>query len=373
MKRSFIILWACGMALQSALAINIRIKDATKVRGSEAYGLSGVGLVVGLAGDGDRNQVYTQQALANLLQRNNISVPLGSIQSKNIAIVAVQGKVSSFAKTGALIDIVISSMGDASSINGGTLLTTLLFGPDAQTPYAVAEGPISVGGFSAGSGGAGGATIRRNHPVVGQILDGARLIQALPEQNSVTMFDGHAILELELRQPDYVTAARIAEAINDRFANVAKPENDAYIQIRIPPGLEDRATEFLARIEPIEFTPDIHARIIINERTGTVVATSPVKISSCAISHGNLTISIASPLNVSQPNALSQGGETTVTPSTDVTITETDTSLVPLPEMPTIQQVATSLNELGISTRDMVAIFQAMERAGALKAEIVYQ
>jgi flagellar P-ring protein precursor FlgI len=361
------------IGVSELMAITVRIKDSTRVTGVEEYELSGIGLVVGLAGDGDRNQIYTLQAFANMLKRNNLSVPLSSIQSKNVAIVEVQAKVSATAQPGSRLDVIISSIGDAKSLQGGILMRTLLYGPTTQTAYAVTQGPISVGGFSAGKGGPGGAEVRRNHPVVGQAIDGARLIHPVPPPTIVKELQGKHFIQLELRQPDYSTAARMAEAINQVFAETAYAENASFIRVEIPPGLENRPVDFLSRIEPIEFNPDQQARILINERTGTIVATSPVKIASCAISHGSVTISIASPQNVSQPGAFSQGGETAVTPSTDVQITETDTALVPLEEMPTIHEVSESLNSLGVSTRDIIAIFQAMERAGALRAEIIYQ
>ncbi len=367
--------WSLLLLLGSidSFGVTVRIKDTTRVTGIENYELSGIGLVVGLAGDGDRNQVYTLQAMANMLKRNNLNVPLASIQSKNVAIVEVQAKVAATAQKGSQVDIIISSIGDAKSLQGGILMRTLLFGPSFETAYAVAQGPISVGGFNAGQGGPGGAEIRKNHPVVGQVIDGARLIQEVPRANLVKEFNGQHYVQLELRQPDYSTAARMAEAINSVFAETAFAESDTFLRVNLPPGLESRPVDFLARIEPIRFNPDQHARVLINERTGTIVATSPVKIASCAISHGSVTISIASPQNVSQPAPFSQGGETAITPATDVQITETDTALMPLPEMPTIQEVSESLNSLGVSTRDIIAIFQAMERAGALKAELVYQ
>ena len=322
MRNSTLIVLLLILLAPPAIAIETRVKDVARIVGHSDYGLSGIGLVVGLAGDGDRNQQYTLQALANVLQRNNIQVPIESVQSKNVAIVAVQGKISSFAQSGSRIDVIISSMGDARSLHGGTLLRTPLMGPNGETAYAIAEGPISVGGFNAGGGGAGGAAIRRNHPVVGQIIKGGRVIRSVPKAELVKTLEGHSFLELELHDPDFSTAARLAQAINDVFSDAAYAHSAAQVRVSIPAGHIERPVGFLARIEPIKFIPDSQAKVLINERTGTIVATDPVKIDSCAISHGNLTISIASPLNVSQPGPLSQGGGTTVTPSTDVSITE---------------------------------------------------
>ncbi|RZO67051.1 MAG: flagellar biosynthesis protein FlgA, partial [Limisphaerales bacterium] len=260
------------------------------------------------------------------------------------------------------------------SLSGGTLMRTLLFGPDQTIAFATVQGTISVGGFNAGSGGAGGASIRKNHPLVGQIIKGARVIMPVPESQVIKESPKGRYFELELNQPDFTTAARIAEAINAKFPDVSSAEDERYIRVGIPEGLENRFVDYFARIEPIEFTPDIRARVLINEKTGTILATSPVKISSCAISHGSLTISIANTQGVVQPGAFApETAETQQTNATDVGIDQTDTGLSFLKDMPTIQEVSTELNKLGVSTRDIISIFQAMEKLGALNAEIIYQ
>ena len=374
MKTLWYLIICLWMGEASLEAISTRIKDVTKIRGSSEYGVSGIGLVVGLAGDGDRNLAPTMQAFSNLLQRNNIVIAPEAIQSKNVAIVAVQAKISSRDKKGSMVDVIVSSMGDAKSLPGGTLMRTLLFGPEQPIAFATVQGTISVGGFNAGSGGAGGASIRKNHPLVGQIIKGARVIMPVPESQVIKESPKGRYFELELNQPDFTTAARIAEAINAKFPDVSSAEDERYIRVGIPEGLENRFVDYFARIEPIEFTPDIRARVLINEKTGTILATSPVKISSCAISHGSLTISIANTQGVSQPGAFApENAETQQTNATDVGIDQTDTALKALPEMPTIQEVAAELNKLGVSTRDIISIFQAMEKLGALNAEIIYQ
>ena len=374
MKTLWYLIICLWMGEASLEAVTTRIKDVTKIRGSSEYGVSGIGLVVGLAGDGDRNLAPTMQAFSNLLQRNNIVIAPEAIQSKNVAIVAVQAKISSRDKEGSMVDVIVSSMGDAKSLSGGTLMRTLLFGPDQTIAFATVQGTISVGGFNAGSGGAGGASIRKNHPLVGQIIKGARVIMPVPESQVIKESPKGRYFELELNQPDFTTAARIAEAINAKFPDVSSAEDERYIRVGIPEGLENRFVDYFARIEPITFTPDIRARVLINEKTGTILATSPVKISSCAISHGSLTISIANTQGVSQPGAFApENAETQQTNATDVGIDQTDTALKALPEMPTIQEVAAELNKLGVSTRDIISIFQSMEKLGALKAEIIYQ
>ena len=354
-------------------AATTRIKDVTQVRGSADYGVSGIGLVVGLAGEGDRSQVYTRQAFSNMLQRNNILVPPEVIQSKNIALVSVQATISSSDRVGSMVDVVVSSLGDAKSLAGGTLTRTLLFGPDQTTAYATVQGPITVGGFNAGNGGAGGASIRQNHPLVGQIVKGARVIQSVPEPEILHPSPLGNYFELELNQPDYVSAAKIADAINQAFPGQASAIDEKTVKVLFPSSPGVGFVDYLARIEPLTFEPDNRAKILINEKTGTVVATEKVTIAPCAISVGGLTISVASNVGVSQAQPLAQGGQTVGMQSTDVGVKETSIGLVALPSLPTIDELAQELNNLGVTTRDMITVFQAMEKVGALTAEIIYQ
>ena len=354
-------------------AATTRIKDVTQVRGSAAYGVSGIGLVVGLAGDGDRSQVYTRQAFSNMLQRNNIVVPPAVIQSKNVALVSVQAKISSSDRVGSMVDVVVSSMGDAKSLSGGTLTRTLLFGPDQTKAYATVQGPITVGGFSAGGGGAGGASVRQNHPLVGQIVNGARVIQSVPEPEILHSAPyGGTYFELELNQPDYMSASKIAIAINQTFPGKAKAIDQNIVKVLFTPDQNIGFVDYLAEIEPLTFEPDNHAKILVNERSGTIVATEKVTIAPCAISVGGLTISVASTQGAVQPLPATQG-QTVPTQATQVDVEETSTGLVALPALPTIDDLAKELNSLGVTTRDMINIFQAMEKIGALNAEIIYQ
>jgi flagellar P-ring protein precursor FlgI len=256
-------------------------------------------------------------------------------------------------------------MGDAKSLQGGVLLQTPLLGADNKV-YALAQGPISVGGFTAGPGGGGGASVTKNHPTVAQIIGGAIVEREIPtdivRDNSI---------ELLLREPGFTSAARMADAINEVFTNCAHAMDSTSVRVRIPDGVETAPVDFVARLESIEVTPDTPARIVINERTGTIVATSRIRISSCAVSHGNITISVASTLEASQPAPFSRVGETVVTERTTTEVTETKSSVVPLPEMPTVEKVATALNSLGVTPRDVMAIFEAMKQAGALQAELL--
>jgi flagellar P-ring protein precursor FlgI len=349
----------------SAHAASARIKDLVMVSGARDNQLVGYGLVAGLANDGDKNPTYTVQSVGNMLQRFGITVPSSTLSSKNIAAVMVTADIPAFAKPGTRLDVTVSAMGDAKSLQGGTLLQVPLLGADGKV-YAVAQGPLAVGGFSSGQGGAGGATVTKNHPTAAQIINGAIVEREIP----ATIVRDNS-LELVLREPDFTSSARLAAAINQQYPESASPLDATTIKVQQPPGLQDSAVDFIARLEAIEITPDTPARIVINERTGTIVANSRIRISACAVSHGNLTISIASTLNVSQPNALSQRGRTVVTPSTDTQVNESKAPMVVLPDLPTVEQVATSLNSLGVTPRDMMAIFQTMKQAGALQAELI--
>jgi flagellar P-ring protein precursor FlgI len=351
--------------LTPSWAVGSRIKDLVMVAGARENQLNGWGLVVGLANVGDKNPVYTIQAIANALQRYGITVPAATLASKNVAAVFVTADIKPFMKSGNRIDVTVSAMGDAISLNGGVLLQTPLLGANGDV-YAVAQGPLVVGGFTAGTGGAGGASVQKNHPTVAQISGGAIVEKEIPSK----IVNNHHI-DLLLRDPDFTSAARMAVAVNEQFANSAEAIDPTTVRVLVPEGLEDHAVDFLARLECIEVTPDTTARVIINERTGTIVATSKIRISACAVSHGELTISIASTPDVSQPSPLSKNGTTTVTSRTETAVNEAKGRLIPLEEMPTIEKVAAGLNAIGVTPRDMMSIFQAMKQAGALQAELI--
>lgn len=368
-----VLLWVASMT--ASFAAGTRVKDLVMISGARDNQLAGYGLVAGIAGDGDKNLVYTVQSIANMLQRFGITVPAATLQSKNVAAVMVTADIPAFVKPGARIDVNVSSLGDAKTLQGGVLLQTPLLGADGKV-YAVAQGPLSIGGFTAGTGGAGGATVQKNHPTVAQIIGGALVEQEIPARIVQENY-----VELLLREPDFSSAARLAEAINKTFTNSTQALDATTVRVRIPESLEtslegrvsggQTVVDFIARLEAIEVVPDTPARIIINERTGTIVANARIRISSCAVSHGNLTINIASTLDVSQPNPLSNTGETVVVPRTETTVHEARGALVALPELPTVEKVAASLNALGVTPRDIMAIFQAMKQAGALQGELL--
>ena len=357
----------CALLLSafSVSASGVRLRDLVMVSGARDNQLVGFGLVAGLAGDGDKDPIYTKQTVANMLQRYGITVPATTLSAKNVAVVMVTADIPAFVKSGTRLDVQVASMGDAKSLQGGVLLQTPLLGADNKV-YAVAQGPMSIGGFVAGAGGGGGASVTKNHPTVAQIIGGAIVEREIP-----TAIVRDNTIELLLREPGFTSAARVETAINEAFTNSAHALDSTSVRVRIPEGVESSPVDFVARLESIEVTPEMPARIIINERTGTIVATSRVRISSCAVSHGNITINVASTLDVSQPAPFSTTGQTMVTPRTTTEVTENKSSVVPLPEMPTVEKVASALNSLGVTPRDVMAIFEAMKQAGALQAELV--
>ena len=345
----------------------VRLRDLAMIAGARDNQLVGFGLVAGLAGDGDKDPIYTQQTIANMLQRYGINVQpvLAQISAKNVAVVMVTADIPAFVKQGSRIDVQVASMGDAKSLQGGVLLQTALLGADNKV-YAVAQGTLAVGGFTVGQGGGGGATVTKNHPTVAQIINGAIVEREIPAQ--IVRDD---TVELLLREPSFISVALAADAINQIFTNSAHAVDSTSVQVHMPESAKSNPMDFIAALEDIEITPDTPARVIINERTGTIVATADVKISSCAVACGNITINISSTLDVSQPSPFSSTGRTVVTPRTTTDVTENKASLVPLPELPTVEKVAAALNALGVTPRDMMAIFQAMKQAGALQAELL--
>jgi flagellar P-ring protein precursor FlgI len=351
------------VALPSAHAA--RVKDLTQVAGGRDNQLVGYGLVVGLAGDGDSNAVTTLRSVANSLQRYGLTVSADQVKAKNVAAVMITADIAAFMKNGSRIDVTVASLGDAKSLNGGVLLQTPLLGADGRV-YAVAQGAIAVGGFIGGSGGPGGATVQKNHPTVGSISNGAIVEREIP---ATFVRDGQ--LSLQLHNPDFTSASRMAKAINAVFPAAASARDSASVDVTLPDNYTGHEVAFLADLGGIEVAPDVHARIVINERTGTIVATSTVRVSQVAISHGSLTITVTSNLEVSQPNSFNESGQTVVTPSTQTAVTEKKGHLIVVNDEPTIDRLAAGLNALGVSTREMMSIFQTLKRSGALQAELV--
>jgi flagellar P-ring protein precursor FlgI len=361
LAKTFLLALVFSLTLPASAA-GVRLRDLVMVSGARDNQLVGYGLVAGIAGDGDKDQVYDKQTIANMLERYGIHIPAATLSSKNVAVVMVTADIPAFQKPGQRIDVQVASMGDAKTLQGGVLLQTPLFGADNKV-YAVAQGPVSIGGFSAGGG---GATVTKNHPTTAQIVGGALVEKEIP-----TTIVRDKTIEFLLREPSFVVASRMAAAINNVFTNSAHALDSTSVQVRVPDEAEGATVDFLAGLQEIEVEPDTPARIIINERTGTIVATSAIRISSCAVSHGNITINVATTYDVSQPSPLANAGRTVVTPRTTTDVTEQKSALIPLPELPTVEKIASALNALGVTPRDMMAIFEAMKQAGALQAELI--
>jgi len=354
--------WLAASAIPAQAA---RVKDITLIEGGRDNQLVGYGLVVGLANKGDSSNQQIIRTVANSMQRFGINLQGAQLKSDNVAAVMVTADIPAYARAGTRIDVTVGSIADAKTIQGGILLQTPLLGAD-ETVYAVAQGAIAVGGFLGGEGGlGGGATVQKNHPTVGIISGGALVEREIPAS-----FVHDNNVELMLLNPDYTSAARMAQAINQEFPQSAMAKNASTVNIAVPDDFKGYEVNFISRIGSIEVDPDVPARVVINERTGTIVATSNVRVSTVAISHGALTISIASTLGVSQPNPLSRG-VTAVVASTQTDIVEKPGKFGVLEDNPTIQQVASALNALGLTTREMMSIFQTMKRAGALQAELI--
>jgi flagellar P-ring protein precursor FlgI len=363
--------WLAGAALLLVTGLvapveaQVRVKDVARVQGVRENSLVGYGLVIGLNGTGDRTTAspFTPQAIANMLQRLGVTVPAVSLNTKNVAAVMVTARLLPFTRPGATIDVTVSSLGDATTLQGGTLILTPLQGPDGRV-YALAQGPLSVGGISAS--GASGETVQKNHPTVGRIPNGATV-----EREVAIALDPTAVT-LMLQQPDFTTAVRLAQAVNGTGAgDVARAVDPSTVVVNVPPAQQDRLVEFIARIESAPLQVDAPARVVINERTGTVIMGAQLRISTVAVAHGNLTLQIKEESQVSQPNPLApRGAETVVVPKSEVNVREEKRQLILVPEGASIGEVVQGLNAIGVTPRDLISILQAIRQAGALQADL---
>jgi len=359
-----------------------RIKDIASVKGIRANQLFGYGLVIGLNGSGDKDgTTFTVQGLVNMLEKMGIRLQADDVKVKNVAAVMVNATLPPFARIGKKIDVIVSSIGDAKSLQGGTLLLTPLKGVDGKV-YAIAQGPISVGGYSAGGAAGGGVT--KNHPTVARISSGA----TIEREVSFSLKDKQE-LTLILNNPDFITATRAARAINLRLGvTIAKAVDSGTLKIAIPENYEGGVVSLLAQLEETDVSTDSVAKVIVNEKTGTVVIGENVRLSTVAVAHGNLSIEIKETKYVSQPQPFSPhggksgpaqmedgtivapGGSTVVTPDTSVAVEEEKKRLLLLPKGNTIGELVRALNAVGVTPRDLITILQAMKAAGALQASL---
>jgi flagellar P-ring protein precursor FlgI len=324
--------------------------------------LIGYGLVVGLNRTGDKiNTFFTSQSLANMLEKMGVIVDPRTTKVNNVAAVMVTGELPPFAKIGNRIDAVVSSLGDATSLEGGVLLMTPLKAGDGQV-YAVAQGPITVGGFKATGQ---GATVQKNHPTVGRIPNGVIVEQEILYDG----FKGEAFT-ISLKQPDFTNARRMVEKINDLFQGTAEAENGGTIVVSVPQGLKHDPVKFLSMIENLDIKPDNYAKIVVDEKTGTIVIGANVRIATVAISHGNISVQIKEDKQVSQALPYARGGETVTTPDTQIMVEEDKGHFVLMNEGPSVKELVDALNAIGLSARDVITILQTIKAAGALQAEL---
>lgn len=368
MLRYFLIILT-GFIITVSPCYGARIKDIAKLNGVRSNQLIGYGLITGLNGTGDdmKKSLFTLQAVYNMMVRNGITVDpeeIGSIKMKNIAAVMVTAALPPFARSGSNIDVQVSSMGDASSLAGGTLLMTPLKGPDNKV-YAVAQGPLTLGAFAFGGK---AAKVQQNHPTVGRIANGAIVEKSVPVQIGE---DGKLIYQLA--NADFTTASNMCKTIDQSFGkDTAFPTDSGTVEITIPETYSDNIVEFIARVERLNVNADSTARVVVNERTGTIVMGKDVKLSTVAVSHGNLNLIINETENVVQPNPFAQG-DTVVTPETAMTVTEEEgrLNILNMTDDVSIGDIANALNAIGATPRDLIAIFQAIKASGSMQGELI--
>lgn len=343
--------------------VESRLRDVARLQGVRSNQLLGYGVVVGLDGTGDKDQTrFTVQSLTNLMARQGIAINPTTVKVKNVAAVMVTAELPAFSKPGQRIDVTVSSTGDAKSLAGGTLLMTPISGPDGQV-YVVAQGPLLVGGFSAA---AGGASVTKNHPTVGRIPDGGVVERAV----AGSAFNDRASLQYSLNEEDFTTALRVAHAINEELGeNVAKPLDGRSVELAIPKDYQGKAVELVARLENLNVQLQPKARVVVNEKTGTIIMGSDVKIGAVSIVQGGLSIAVTSTPVISQPNPFGQG-KTVTKEQKDVTAIEEKPKSMSIEPGTSVGRLAEMLNALGVTPRDLVAILQAIKDAGALNAEL---
>ncbi len=351
------------LALTQAQAASARVKDIVDIEGVRENQLIGYGLVVGLNGTGDslNNSPFTRQSLQAMLERLGVNTRGETIRSANIAAVMVTANLPAFSTQGSRIDVNVAALGDASSLQGGTLLVTPLLGADGEV-YAISQGSVLINGFSAQGD---SATVISGVPTTGRISSGA-----LVEREVAFDLGAQRSLRLALRNPDFTTSRRLALSINDFIgAPVATPENSATVRLTLPRSFNGNIVDLITDIEQLIINTDQPAKIVIDENSGIIVMGSNVRVSTVAVAQSNLTVTIAESPQISQPNPLSSG-VTAEVPRTDLGVEMANSNLAMVPESVTLAQLVEGLNALGISPRDLISILQAIKATGALQAEI---
>lgn len=348
---------------------SVRIKEIARVDGVRDNVIVGYGVVVGLAGSGDSSRSkMTLQSIANTLQKFGVNVSEWQVASRNVAAVMITTKLPEFAQMGDELDVNVSSMGDARSLLGGTLLMAPLKAPNGQI-YALAQGPITTGGYKYDLN---GNVVQKNHPTVGLIPGGAIVEKGL---NTELMNNG--ALKLVLTSPDFTTANRVKDAINQTFqSNISIAEHASRISVRVPKAQQEDLIQFITQIENIEIDPDMVAKVVVNERTGTVVSGGDVRIAEITVSHGDLKVVITTEFSVSQPEDVAFVGDsirTEVIPDTKISAVENVAAAISLPSGTTIADLVSALRKIKTSSRDIISILQTIKQAGALHAQLIVQ
>jgi flagellar P-ring protein FlgI len=362
--RAVLVFSLLALAVCPAAEAQVRIKDIAGFEGVRENLLVGYGLVVGLNGTGDNfsNSAFTEQSMIGMLERLGVNVRDKSFKPKNVAAVLVTATLPPFARQGGRIDVTVSAIGDAKSLEGGMLLVTPLMGADGEV-YAVGQGSVAITGFNA-EGDA--AKVTRGVPTAGRVANGAMI-----EREVSFVLDDMASLRISLHNPDFTTAARVAEAINGRVAGpAARALDSSTIELQVPPSYQGEVARLITDIEQLPIVPDQPSVVVVDERTGTIVMGENVRISTVAISQGNLTIRVTETPQVSQPEPFSETGDTVVVPRTTIDIDEQGRQIGILQGSASLRDVVEGLNALGVSPRDMIAILQAIKAAGALQADI---
>lgn len=360
---SLLLVACCGRVS----AIEVRAKDIARFSEGRHEELLGYGLVVGLNGTGDgRSTSFTARSLTNMLKNMGITVDPSEFRTRNVAAVMVSARITQASEAGSNLDCTVSSIGDAKSLQGGVLLHTALHAADGAM-YAIAQGSISIGGYNYSRGNA--VSVQKNHSTTGRVPGGAAVKKRMPGGNPMK-----ESMSITLHDPDFTTVTRLADAINESLGDrLAIPVDEATITLAIPDSirLSNRLVSFVSGIESLKIVVDTKARIVINERTGTIAAGTHVSIAAAAISHGNLRLEITSSKKVSQPAPLSIRGETVVTEETRASVEEDGTRFIYLPESTNVGELAQALNLIGVTPRDLISIFQALKKTGALNAELI--
>jgi len=365
MRKIHLYKWFSGFVLFLFIvqpAYPARIKEMGTINGVRTNQLVGYGLVIGLNGTGDKSNTYfTRQALTNMLERMGVRADPAQVKINNVAAVMVTADLPPFAKAGSKIDATVSSIGDAKSIGGGILLITPLKATNGQI-FGMAQGALIVGGFSVGGQ---GATAQKNHPTVGRIPNGVTIEREINYDAFKTMDN----FSISLKTADFTNTRKVVDGINAKFPGMAQAQDGGTVDVAIPPHLQTDPVRYISMIENIEIRPDMMAKIVIDEKTGTIVIGESVKLSTVAVSHGNVSVQIKESEKVSQPMPFAKG-RTVATPETDIRVEEDKGHFILMPGERTVKELVDLLNAIGVSTRDVIVILQTIKVAGALHAEL---